>query len=316
MLSTTSSKMTTTPTSKTISKGLLVWGLLLPASLALAAPRSAPEEVLLWPGGAPGSEGKTAPEAVRPSDDGIRRIQSIHKPSVTVYLPARRAATGASAIIMPGGGHRYLSIDNEGHAVARWLAQHGVAGFVLKYRLAREDGSTYKVEEHAVKDAQRAIRVVRARAKSWNLDPQRVGVIGFSAGAQLASFVGAGFDAGNPQATDPVEKESSRPAFQALMYGGAKRDGAPIPKDAPPAFFLVAADDKNPSTTALELFPRFREAGIDAELHIFSKGGHGFGMKDRPLAITGWPARFREWLADQGLLKAAVPAGTLTTKVP
>jgi acetyl esterase/lipase len=299
-----------------INKILVVSGLLLPASLSLAAPRSAPEEVLLWPAGAPGSEGKTAPEKLRPSDDGIRRIESIHKPSVTVYLPAKRVATGASVIIMPGGGHRYLSIDNEGHAVAKWLAKQGVAGFVLKYRLAREEGSTYKVEEHAVKDAQRAVRLVRARAKGWNLDPQRVGVIGFSAGAQLVSFVGAGFDAGNPAASDPVDKESSRPGFQALIYGGSKRDGAPIPKDAPPAFFCVAADDKNPSATAIELFPKFREAGVDAELHIFSKGGHGFGMKDRPLAITGWPARFHEWLADQGLLKAAAPAGTLTTKAP
>jgi endo-1,4-beta-xylanase len=288
-------------------KGL---ALTISTSLLLAAgPASAQEEVLLWPKGAPGSEGKNAPEAVR-VNDGIRRVASIHKPSVTAYLPSKQTATGAAVIIMPGGGHRYLSIDNEGHFVARWLRDHGVAGFVLKYRLARDEAgsTTYKVEEHAVKDGQRALRLLRARARSWNLDPQRIGVIGFSAGAQLASFMGAGFDAGDPKAKDPIERESSRPAFQALMYGGSRREGGPpLPKDAPPAFFCVASDDKNPTATALELFQKFREAGLSAELHVFARGGHGFGMKDRPMPITHWPARFREWLDDQGFLKPAAP---------
>ncbi len=272
---------------------------------ASAGTARAQEEVLLWPKGAPGSEGKTAPESVRVGDDGVRRIASIHKPSVTAYLPAKDKATGAAVIIAPGGGHKYLSIDNEGHLVAKWLRDHGIAGFVLKYRLAKEEGSTYKVEEHAVKDAQRALRLVRSRARGWNLDPQRVGIIGFSAGGQIVSFVGAGFDGGNPKASDPVERESSRPAFQALMYGGSRRDGGPpLPKDAPPAFFCAAYDDRGPSGTEVELFQKFREAGLAAELHIFARGGHGFGMKDRPMPITRWPDRFREWLDDQGFLKA------------
>jgi acetyl esterase/lipase len=304
-----------------IKKALLVSVLLLFAPLARAQPdkvakqdRDAPqdkgEEVLLWPKGAPGSEGKTAPEKdVVRNNDGIRRVASIHRPSVTAYLPARQTATGAGVIILPGGGHRYLSIDNEGHAVARWLRDKGVAGFVLKYRLAREEGSSYKVEEHAARDAQRAIRLVKSRARAWGLDPQRIGAIGFSAGAHLVSLAATGFDAGNPRADDPVEKESSRPAFQALLYGGSK-DRAP-PKDAPPAFICVAADDKGPAATAVELFQKLREAGINAELHIYSRGGHGFGMRERPLAITGWSNRFHEWLADQGFLKGG-PGGGLT----
>ena len=289
-------------------KGLV---LTISTSLLLSAADNgarAQEEVLLWPRGAPGSEGKNAAEAVR-VNEGIRRISSIHKPSVTAYLPSKETATGAAVIILPGGGHRYLSIDNEGHFVARWLRDHGVAGFVLKYRLARDEGSTYKVEEHAVKDGQRALRLLRARAKGWNLDPQRIGVIGFSAGAQIVSFMGAGFDAGDPKAADPIERESARPAFQALLYGGSRREGGPpLPRDAPPAFFCVASDDKGPTTTAVELFQKFREAGLSAELHIFARGGHGFGMKDRPMPITHWPARFREWLDDQGFLKPAVAA--------
>jgi acetyl esterase/lipase len=283
----------------------VVCGLLLSPAAAQAA---GPEEVLLWPKGAPGSEGKTAPEKEvgQEKNDGVRRLASVHKPSVTAYLPPKATATGAGVIILPGGGHRYLSIDNEGHQVARWLSDKGIAGFVLKYRLAREEGSTYKVEEHALADAQRALRVVRARAKGWGLDPQRVGLMGFSAGGAITSLASAKFDAGNPKATDPLEKESSRPSFQALLYGGsAPKDGAALPKDAPPAFICVASDDKGPTGNAVALFSKLREAGIDAELHVFAKGGHGFGMKQRPLAITGWASRFQEWMADQGLLKGA-----------
>ena len=223
-----------------------------------------------------------------------------------MYLPAKRKATGAGVIIMPGGGHRYLSIDNEGHAVARWLSEQGVAGFVLKYRLAREDGSTYKVEEHAVKDAQRALRLVRVA---------RQGVEPRPAAGRPDRVLGRGPDrqprrrpASTPAARAPAtrsRRRASRPAFQALVYGGAKREGRRAPKDAPPAFLCVAADDKGPTGTAVELFQKLREAGVSAELHIFSKGGHGFGMRDRPLAITGWPSRFHEWMADQGFLKSA-----------
>jgi acetyl esterase/lipase len=273
-----------------------------------AAAGAEPEEILLWPRGAPGSEGKNAPEAVR-VNDGIRRIASIHKPSITPYLPAQASATGAGVIILPGGGHRYLSIDNEGHAVARWLSERGVAAFVLKYRLAREDGSTYKVEEHAWKDTQRALRLVRSRAKAWGLDPRRVGLLGFSAGGQLASLAAARFDAGNAAAGDAIERQSSRPAFQALIYGGSLKQAGEIPKDAPPAFVCVASDDKGPSGNALELFQKLRELGVSAELHIFARGGHGFGMRDRPFPISKWPDRFREWMADQGFL--TVPAAAV-----
>jgi endo-1,4-beta-xylanase len=283
---------------------LLPLALLVPASAAAAAAASAPEEVLLWPAGAPGSEGKTAPEALVDKGDGLKRIASIHKPSITVYLPTKDAATGAAAIIMPGGGHRYLAIENEGHQVAKWLAEHGVAGFVLKYRLAREEGSTYKVDVHALADAQRALRLVRSRAKKWGLDPERVGVIGFSAGGELAGLAGARFDAGKRDAKDPIERESSRPAFQALLYSGSAGPEGEPRKDAPPAFLCAASDDRGPSRNALTLFQKLREANLAAELHLYATGGHGFGMKDRPLPVTGWPVRLREWMDSQGFLKA------------
>jgi acetyl esterase/lipase len=276
----------------------------LPAVAFAAAPKE--EVVPLWSAGAPGSEGKTAPEVVVETD-GIRRVSSIHNPSLSVHLPPRKKATGAAVIIMPGGGHRYLSIDNEGHKVAAWLADHGVAGFVLKYRLAREPGSTYKVAEHALADAQRALRVVRSRAKQWGVDPARVGVMGFSAGGELAIYSASRYDAGKPDATDPIERESARPAFQALIYPGGMPTGLEWPKDAPPAFLCTAADDKGPTKNALELFQKLRDGGLDAELHIYAHGGHGFGMKDRPYPITAWAQRFSDWMGDRGFLKAAPP---------
>jgi acetyl esterase/lipase len=285
----------------------------LSATVAVAAPKTAAskaargakaEEVLLWPQGAPGSEGKTAPEVTVEKEDGLLRLAGIHKPSVTVYLPPKKKATGAAVIIMPGGGHRYLAIENEGHQVAAWLSARGVASFVLKYRLAREEGSTYKVEEHALQDAQRAVRLVRSRAKAWGVDPARVGLIGFSAGGQLAALAGSRFDAGKTSASDLIERESSRPAFQGLMYPGLPAE-LTVPKDAPPAFLCTAADDKGPSKNALTLFQKLRDGGIDAELHVYARGGHGFGMKDRPMPITSWALRFHDWMGDQGFLKAA-----------
>ena len=189
-----------------------------------------------------------------------------------------------------------------------WLSGQGIAGFVLKYRLAREEGSSYRVAEHALADVQRALRLVRSRAKQWGIDPARVGVLGFSAGGELAGYAGARFDPGKPDATDVVDRESSRPAFQGLLYAGSPPADLALPKDTPPAFLLVAADDRNPTKNALAIFARLREAGVEAELHIYARGGHGFGMKSRPMPITAWSARFREWLDDQGFLKTAATA--------
>jgi len=269
---------------------------------------AAPEEIKLWPTGAPGSEGKTASETLVPGNDSVRRIATIHNPSLTVHLPAQETATGAAVIVMPGGGHRYLSIDNEGNAVAQWLSEHGIAAFVLKYRLAREEGSTYTVEQHALADAHRAVRLVRSRAREWGVDPDRVGVMGFSAGGQLAYYASTRFDLGTTAAADPIERESSRPAFQALIYPGAVKLPSELRADTPPAFLCVALDDKGPARMSVDLLQKLRDAGVSAELHVYAAGGHGFGMRNRPLPITGWPVRFQEWMSARGLLTRGVPS--------
>jgi endo-1,4-beta-xylanase len=279
--------------------------ILLYSTLMLTAPTAAPtaEEILLWPGGAPGSEGQLTPEVVTVTD-GVRRITNVHKPSIAVYLPAKATATGAGVVILPGGSHHHLAFDNEGHQVARWLSEHGIAAFVLKYRLARADNSPYKIEIHEMDDTRRALRLVRSRARAWNLDPSRVGMMGFSAGGELVARASAAFDAGKREARDPIERESARPAFQALIYPGGLKEDLAVPKDAPPAFLCAAYDDKGPSRGAVMLFQKLRDAGINAELHVYSRGGHGFGMKDRPLPVTTWPVRVREWLAVEGFLAA------------
>ena len=195
---------------------------------ATAAVAAEPEEILLWPKVRPGSEGQTAPEKITETG-GVRRVSSIHHPSITAHLPSKETANGAAVIVLPGGGHQYLSIDNEGHAAAQWLADRGVAAFVLKYRLAREPGSTYKVDVHALQDAQRALRLVRNRAKEWNLDPQRVGMLGFSAGGEIATYAAVRFDAGNPQADDPIDREILLLDFQGKIHAGIGKIEGDLP---------------------------------------------------------------------------------------
>jgi acetyl esterase/lipase len=260
--------------------------------------------VLLWPNGAPGSEGKTVPEKVRLTRDGEHVISSVHQTSITVYSPPKETATGAAIVIALGGSHVELWVDHEGYAVAQWLSGHGVAGFVLKYRLAHETGSSYTVERDSVPDMQRAIRLVRRRAAEWRVDPERVGVMGFSAGGDVAARAATQFDAGNPTAPDPIDRQSSKPAFQALIYPGLPQD-LPVWRDEPPAFLLCGENDRPGISEGLPaLFIQLKHAGVPAELHVYTGVGHGFGIRRANTgAIAGWPDRFLEWLGARGFVK-------------
>ncbi len=280
--------------------------ILLAMSSGYAATPGAP--VPLWPHGASGSEALAAkPEVTAPPSgpyDSVK-ISSIHNPSLLVYLPPKEKATGAAMVVAPGGGHRFLSIDTEGTNVAEWLNSIGVAAFVLKYRLAREEGSPYKVEVEAYADTQRAIRTVRARAQDWNVNPSQVGIMGFSAGGELAVLASTKFDAGRVDSADPVERQSSRPDFQILIYPGIRAETVDVPKDAPPAFLLCADNDKGPSTAIPAVYLALKKAGIPAELHVYASGGHGFGYQPndkRPNVIYAtWVARLQDWMADVGM---------------
>ncbi len=242
------------------------------------------------------------------SESGELRVSGIHNPSITPYLPAKDKATGLAILVVPGGGHRLLAITHEGYNVAEWLRDRGIAAFVLKHRLAREEGSTYKIDVESLADTERAMRLIRSRAQEWNIDPGRVGAMGFSAGGELVALVsargGLGSAASNGQAADALDQQSSKPTFQALIYPGRSADIQPT-KESPPAFLAAAYDDRADISEGLaEVYLRFKRAGVPAELHIFGTGGHGFGLRSSNKRPVGqWIVRFEEWLADSGFLR-------------
>jgi endo-1,4-beta-xylanase len=283
------------------------WIWLASAAMAMAAgvyAETAPQVVFLWPNGAPGSEGKMAAESVRVAGaDHV--ISSVHRPSITLYLPPKEAATGAAVVIAPGGGHSELWIDHEGYNVAAFLSGHGVAGIVLKYRLAREKESTYTVEGQSLADMQRAMRVVRSHAAEWNIDPNRVGVMGFSAGGELAALAATRYDAGTEGAADRVDRMSSKPSFQALIYPAIPRD-MKLSKETPPAFLACGENDRTNISQGLpELYLALKKAGVSAELHVYTGTGHGFGVRPTTKGpVATWTARFYDWLGARGLLKS------------
>lgn len=263
-----------------------------------------PAEIPLWPSGAPGSEGKTAKEAVTTSASGELSVSSIHNPSLTPFLPPRDKANGTAILVIPGGGHRMLAITHEGYNVAAWLRDHGIAAFVLKHRLAREAESTYKIDVESLADTQRAIRLIRSRAQEWNIDVSRIGAIGFSAGGELVSMAATKSDSGRATGADPTDRESSALHFQALIYPGRSGDIQPT-KESPPAFLAASYTDRQDISEGLaEAYLRFKRAGAVAELHIYSTGGHGFGLRasnQRP--VGSWIVRFEEWLRESGFVK-------------
>ncbi len=268
--------------------------------LAFAADPT-PRALPLWPAGAPGSEARvTEPEKL----DGSN-LCNIHNPSITPYLPSADLATGVAVIIAPGGGHSKLCLGHEGYALAEWLRDHGIAAFVLKYRLAREPGSTYTIQDHAMADTRRALRTVRSRSTEWGLDPQRIGIMGFSAGGELAAFAAMKSDPGQADATDPIERTSSRPDFQALIYPGTSNLFS-AEKGMPPVFIACGYGDRPDIAEGMaSLYLKYKAAGVKAELHIFSNANHGFGYREgTTTAVGAWPLRFREWLADSDIIKA------------
>jgi len=265
-------------------------------------------EILLWPNGAPGSEGQDSAEIVNwrvEPEATFPVVTNIHHPSITPYLPDKAKATGAVVVVAPGGGHQFLSIDHEGYDVAQFLADHGVAAFVLKYRLVRAANSPYQINMHPVQDARQAMRLIRSRAAEWGLDPHRVGMLGFSAGGEVVTqLVLQGDGDAAADSKSPIDRLPSRPDFQALIYPGQSRN-VNVQADSPPAFLVCSFDDRADISAGLaNAYLLFKQAGVPAELHIYSTGGHGFGIRPRPLAESTWPERLLDWMKDRGYLSA------------
>ena len=262
-----------------------------------------PPVVFLWTNGAPHSEGKTAEQNVKITAKGERVVTGVNKPSLTLFIPDKSKTTGVGVLIAPGGGHRQLSFDSEGCFIGQWLAERGIAGFVMANRLAREAGSTYTLDDELA-DTQRAMRTICSRSEEWNIDPAKLGMIGFSAGGELVNMLVQKNDTGKSDATDPIDRFGCKPAFQGLIYPGNSKSIAPT-KGSPPAFLLCGANDRPDISEGLpNVYLLFKAANVPVELHIYAGTGHGFGYRPRSdVASNEWPWRFQEWLCTAGFLK-------------
>lgn len=281
-------------------------------SLCLGAPCASAERavVTLWADGAPGAVGEEAAD----------------RPNLTVYLPTAEKANGCAVVVCPGGGYGFLAVDHEGRQVAEWLNSFGVAAFVLRYRIAQR----YR-HPAPLQDAQRAIRTVRARADEWKVDPRRIGILGFSAGGHLASSAGTHFVEGKPDAADTLERVTSRPDFMVLVYPvisfttqythkGSRRNllgdnpdtklveelsnEKQVTPKTPPTFLVhTSGDGAVPPENSVLFYMALRRAGVPAELHIYEKGRHGFGLAPKDSTLSSWPRRCQDWMGTRGLLK-------------
>jgi acetyl esterase/lipase len=261
-------------------------------ALPAFAAEKTPEKLLLWPAGAPGADANGGEETVRVTEQGDHVVSNVHKPSLTVYLPKGPAKAARPAVlIIPGGGHRELWTDHEGHTIARFLNEQGIAAFVLYYRLERAPNSIYKVKEHALTDLHQAMSLVRSRAVEWNIDPARLGTMGFSAGGQLALFGALDFD------------KTTRPDFVALVYPG-NVDGIKFDANTPPMYLLSGSDDRpGVIATLTQVFTQLREAKVPAEMHFYDGVPHGFGMRaSNSGPVANWPHEFVDWLRVRKIL--------------
>ena len=286
--------------------------------------RAQPKPIQLWPAGHPANDGDHPPQA-GPDDRGITTVTS--KPGILPYLPERSAASRAAVVICPGGGYARLAMEHEGTQVAEWFQARGIAAFVLKYRCGGGD-NRYPVPQQ---DAFRALRLVRSRASEWNVDPDKIGVMGFSAGGHLASSVATLAPEGDDSADDSIDRQSARANFAVLVYpvismlpedghSGSRhnligRDAGDelsrrmstqlqVTKQTPPTFLLHAADDEAvPLKGVLEFAAALDEHSLPLELHVVPRGGHGFGMrKNEGRYLRDWPSLLEAWLIDRQLL--------------
>ena len=260
----------------------------------------AQQVIPLWDKGAPGFEARRD----EPETHADWWYKNIHNPSLTVFTPPPGKANGAAVIVAAGGGHRELVFNPEGVEPAQFLAQLGVTAFALKYRLFREPGSKYTIANTA-EDIRRAMRVVRARAAEWKIDPDRIGVMGWSAGGEVAALVAYPPVGGDPAAVDPVERVSARPDFEILIYPGPLGIPDTVPADAPPLFLLGAADDEYVADVLFDITRKYHAAHASIESHIYTQGKHAFNMGQRSpyTGIRNWPQRLAEWLGDRGYMR-------------
>ena len=283
---------------------ILLFGVMLTGIKGQNAP------IVLWKEGAPNAKGSAADDV----------------PTITPFLAPKETATGAAILVLPGGGYQHLSDIKEGSDVAKWLNTLGISAFVLKYRLGPKYG-----QPNQLLDAARALRTIRSRAKEWNLDAKRLGILGFSAGGHLASTLATHFDSGKIDAKDDIEKMSSRPDLQILIYpvitmgefthGGSKKNllgenpsedlvklysnELQVTKETPPAFLVhTMTDTVVPVENSLQYVAALRKNGVPFEFHLYEQGPHGFGLAPTNPYLASWTERCADWLILRGFAKA------------
>jgi len=278
----------------------------------LAVLAAKPEVLDVWPDGKPpGVAAVKGGETVQPDDPKARkviRLTDVDRPTLTIYRPEAGKENGACVVICPGGAYNILAWDLEGTEVAAWLNGLGVTAAVLKYRVPRVEKD--ELPGGPLQDAQRAIRLVRANAEAWKIYPKRVGVLGFSAGGHLAAS--ASLKPASYEALDKIDERPCRPDFTLLIYPAylvtkkrdALTDDFKVTKAAPPMFLAHAHDDGVPAENSVLLYLALKRAGVAADLHVYSKGGHGFGLRASKDPVSTWPARAGEWLKREGWLGA------------
>jgi acetyl esterase/lipase len=280
-------------------------------STATADEAPAPRTLDVWPGTPPGEKGKIGEEKAETKDE-ITRVSNVTKPTITVYRPAADKDTGASIVICPGGGYNILAISHEGEDVARWLNTIGVTGIVLKYRIPRREGTPNDTAPpQALMDVQRALGLVRSRAADLGIDPRRIGLLGFSAGGHLASWASTNSDKRIYEPVDDADKVDCRPDFSVLIYPAylVKRGNPALAEEiragsqTPPTFLALAGNDPVTVEGSVQLYLALKKAGVPAEMHVYSTGGHGFGMKPINKPVAAWPQRCEEWMRSRGFLK-------------
>ncbi len=264
----------------------------------------------VWPGDVPGEKDDVAPENVPPSKNeqsSVKRITNVTRATITVYTPAEKTNTSTAVLICPGGGYNILAFDKEGEEVAAWLNSIGVTGIVLKYRVPRRKDRPKHLGP--LQDAQRAMSLVRANAGKWGIDPQRIGILGFSAGGHLSAAASTNFDKRHYDEIDEVDKLSCRPDFTVLVYPAYLLEGESLAPEirvgpqTPPTFFVHAGDDRISSENSIAMYLALKRAKVPAELHVYAEGGHGFGLRPSKYPCSTWPKRCQQWMSGQGLLE-------------
>jgi acetyl esterase/lipase len=286
-------------------------GLILLAASAFTLPcRAAEEHAVLdvWPGKAPGEQGDVGAEETQPAsgDNKVTRISNVTRPTLTLYPAPKDNNTGAAILVCPGGGYNILAWDLEGQEVCQWLNSIGVNGVLLKYRVPRRKDR--EKHEAPLQDAQRAMSLTRAKAKEWGINPERIGVLGFSAGGHLSASLSTNFDRRAYEALDDFDKASCRPDFAVLVYPAYLDEGSGLPKEirvskeTPPMFFAHASDDPYGPENSIALFLALKKNGVPGEMHVFEQGGHGFGLRPSDLPCSQWPKQCEAWMRARGLL--------------